>query len=100
MFCPEQPCEVAHRPSWARGANEWPQCINAIYDNGATGTLTQIDFASFTGLGNAFQIFAARVNKKLDLELCEKISVVNFRKPLTLLLCDKGDFTRLILSNP
>ena len=38
-FRPKKPCEVS-RPSRTRGANEWPQYINAIYDNGEIGTLT------------------------------------------------------------
>ena len=36
-FRPEEPCES--RPSRARGANE-SSYINAIYDDGAIGTLT------------------------------------------------------------
>ena len=43
-FRPEQQyeCEVASRQSRARVANEWLQYINAIYDNAAIGTLTEI----------------------------------------------------------
>ena len=40
-FRPKQPCKVASRPSRTREqTTEWPQCMNAIYDNGAIGTLT------------------------------------------------------------